>query len=110
MTTAPGISYFGFDYAAWERTVQTFTENPRQVVQTLAEPSPLLTLKPDHGLNPDTLAAYEANILRVVPELTYSPWASAAHLAESGTQAKLWRLDLVLFVNGLPVATMELTK
>lgn len=68
----------------------------------------LCQFKPDHGLNPDTLAAYDANILRVVPELTYSSWASAAHLAETGTQAKAWRIDLVLFVNGLPVATMEL--
>lgn len=68
----------------------------------------LCQFKPDHGLNPDTLAAYEANILRVVPELTYSPWASAAHLAATGAQAKPWRIDLVLFVNGLPVATLEL--
>jgi type I restriction enzyme, R subunit len=68
----------------------------------------LCQFKPDHGLNPDTLAAYDANILRVVPELAYSPWASAAHLAETGTQAKAWRIDLVLFVNGLPVATLEL--
>ena len=64
--------------------------------------------KPEHGLNPDTLAMYEGNILRVVPELTYSPYATEAHLAETGKQAKKWRIDLVLFVNGIPVATMEL--
>ena len=64
--------------------------------------------KPEHGLNPDTLAMYEGNILRVVPELTYSPYATEEHLAETGKQAKKWRIDLVLFVNGIPVATMEL--
>lgn len=64
--------------------------------------------QPEHGLNPETLARYEKNRLRVVPELVYSPWATDAHLAETGTKAKAWRIDLVLFVNGLPVATMEL--
>ena len=64
--------------------------------------------KPEHGLNPDTLAMYEGNILRVVPELVYSPYATEAHLAETGKQAKKWRIDLVLFVNGIPVVTMEL--
>lgn len=64
--------------------------------------------KPEHGLNPDTLAMYEGNILRVVPELVYSPYATEAHLAETGKQARKWRIDLVLFVNGIPVATMEL--
>lgn len=68
----------------------------------------LCQFKPEHSLNPDTLAMYEGNILRVVPELVYSPYATAAHLAETGTQAKAWRIDLVLFVNGIPVATMEL--
>lgn len=64
--------------------------------------------KPEHGLNPDTLAMYEGNILRVVPELVYSPHATATELAETGKAAKKWRIDLVLFVNGIPVVTMEL--
>ena len=64
--------------------------------------------KPEHDLNPQTLARYEKNRLRVVPELVYSPWATAEHLALTGTQAKKWRIDLVLFINGLPVATLEL--
>jgi len=79
----------------------------------------LCEFAPEHGLNPTTLARYQQNRLRVVPELVYSPWASAqvasavapastAQLAETGTQAKAWRIDLVLFVNGLPVATLEL--
>ena len=81
--------------------------------------------KPEHGLNPDTLAMYEGNILRVVPELVYSPWTKLnadgpsppAPLPEAGRGepelkdgkvAKKWRIDLVLFVNGIPVVTMEL--
>ncbi|MCB5196387.1 type I restriction endonuclease subunit R [Deefgea salmonis] len=68
----------------------------------------LCQFKPEHDLNPDTLARYKQNRLRVVPELVYSPYATAAHLAETGAKAKAWRIDLVLFVNGLPVATLEL--
>lgn len=68
----------------------------------------LVQFKPEHDLNPDTLARYQQNRLRVVPELVYSPWATDAHLAETGSKAKAWRIDLVLFVNGLPVVTMEL--
>jgi type I restriction enzyme R subunit len=68
----------------------------------------LCQFKPEHDLNPDTLARYKKNRLRVVPELVYSPWATEEHLAETGTKAKAWRIDLVLFVNGIPVVTMEL--
>jgi len=73
----------------------------------------LCQFKPEHDLNPDTLARYQQNRLRVVPELVYSPWSvekspSDEHEAETGVRAKKWRIDLVLFVNGLPVATLEL--
>jgi type I restriction enzyme R subunit len=68
----------------------------------------LCQFKPEHDLNPDTLARYQQNRLRVVPELVYSPAANALHLAEIGSKAKTWRIDLVLFVNGIPVATLEL--
>lgn len=51
--------------------------------------------KPAFGLNPDILARYEANRLRVVRQVRYS-----AHCGNS--------IDLVLFLNGLPVATVEL--
>src|SRR5690606_14406212 len=54
------------------------------------------------------LARYEQNICRVVPELVYSPYASKAELDSKGAQAKKWRIDLVLFINGLPVCTLEL--
>ncbi|MES3008913.1 MAG: DEAD/DEAH box helicase family protein [Pseudomonadota bacterium] len=68
----------------------------------------LCQFKPEHDLNPDTLARYAKNRCRVVPELVYSPWASDEHLLETGSKARAWRIDLVLFVNGLPVATLEL--
>jgi len=68
----------------------------------------LCQFKPEHDLNPDTLARYAQNRLRIVPELVYSPFATDAHMAETGTQAKKWRIDLVLFVNGLPIVTLEL--
>ncbi|MEJ6122969.1 DEAD/DEAH box helicase family protein [Vibrio sp. 2-Bac 85] len=68
----------------------------------------LCQFKPEHNLNPDTLARYQQNICRIVPELVYSPYASAEHLATTGKKAKAWRIDLVLFVNGLPVSTLEL--
>jgi len=61
--------------------------------------------KPDHGLNPDTLANYGSNRLRVVAELTYSPYAK---YTDKGEKGKDWRIDLVLFINGIPVATLEL--
>ncbi|MGJ8572810.1 MAG: type I restriction endonuclease subunit R [Hoeflea sp.] len=68
----------------------------------------LCQFKPEHDLNPDTLARYKQNRLRIVPELVYSPYTTEAHLAETGTQARKWRIDLVLFVNGLPIVTLEL--
>ena len=68
----------------------------------------LCQFKPEHDLNPETLARYQKNRCRVVPELVYSPWASAEHMAETGAKSHAWRIDLVLFVNGLPVATLEL--
>ncbi|MDW5287024.1 DEAD/DEAH box helicase family protein [Alteromonas macleodii] len=68
----------------------------------------LCQFKPEHDLNPDTLIQYQNNICRVVPELVYSPYATAEHLAATGTATKKWRIDLVLFVNGLPVSTLEL--
>ncbi|MBE0508059.1 MAG: type I restriction endonuclease subunit R, partial [Marinospirillum sp.] len=68
----------------------------------------LCQFKPEHHLNPEILARYQQNICRIVPELVYSPYATQAELAATGKQAKRWRIDLVLFVNGLPVATLEL--
>ena len=64
--------------------------------------------KPEHGLNPELNDNYKQNICRVVPELVYSPYATKAELEATGKQAKKWRIDLVLFINGFPIATMEL--
>lgn len=55
----------------------------------------LAQFRPALGLNEATLAAYAANRLRVVRQVRYS-------LANENC------LDLVLFLNGLPVATAEL--
>ncbi len=65
----------------------------------------LCSFQPDHGMNPDTLKRYQCNRLRVVPEVSYSP-----HACEAGSSRQSYnpRLDLVLFVNGIPTATLEL--
>ncbi|MFA6961977.1 MAG: type I restriction endonuclease [Opitutaceae bacterium] len=68
----------------------------------------LCQFKPEHDLNPAPLARYAKNRLRIVPELVYSPGATDAEFATTGLKAKAYRIDLVLFVNGIPVATLEL--
>jgi type I restriction enzyme R subunit len=55
----------------------------------------LAEFKPALGLNPEILARYNANRLRVVRQVRYS-----LHNENC--------LDLVLFLNGIPVATVEL--
>ncbi|WP_355660382.1 type I restriction endonuclease subunit R [Halomonas salifodinae] len=66
----------------------------------------LCSFQPDHGMNPDSLARYRANRLRVVPEVSYSP--HAREKGKGGGENYNPRLDLVLFVNGIPTATLEL--
>ena len=68
----------------------------------------LCQFKPEHELNPDTLARYQQNRLRVVPELAYSPWTQHDESQPERAKKHSGRIDLVLFVNGLPVATLEL--
>ncbi|MFL1528015.1 type I restriction endonuclease subunit R [Pseudomonas sp. O230] len=65
----------------------------------------LCSFQPDHDMNRDTLKRYQCNRLRVVPEVSYSP-----HAREAGSSGQSYdpRLDLVLFVNGIPTATLEL--
>lgn len=55
----------------------------------------LAQFRPASGMNPELTVAYEANRLRVVRQVRYS-------LANENS------LDLVLFLNGIPVATAEL--
>lgn len=50
---------------------------------------------PEDRRNKVVIECYKANILRVVPELKYHP-------------AHQFAIDLVFFINGLPVATVEL--
>jgi type I restriction enzyme R subunit len=54
----------------------------------------LAQFKPALAMNSDIMARYEANRLRVVRQVHYSP-----HNEKS--------IDLVLFLNGIPVATVE---
>ncbi len=61
----------------------------------LKEPLRLAQFKPALAMNPDLQARYAANRLRVVRQVRYSVHNENA-------------IDLVLFVNGLPVATVEL--
>lgn len=69
----------------------------RQGVELLGlrQPVKLAEFKPALAINADILARYSANRLRVVRQVRYS-----LHSENS--------LDLVLFLNGLPVATAEL--
>lgn len=61
----------------------------------LRQPLALAQFKPALAMNPDILAKYAANRLRVVRQVRYSLHNENA-------------LDLVLFLNGIPVATAEL--
>jgi type I restriction enzyme R subunit len=69
----------------------------RHGVEVLGLPKALklAEFKPAFGLNPAVLARYNANRLRVVRQVRYSTRNENC-------------LDLVLFVNGIPVATAEL--
>ena len=50
---------------------------------------------PEDARNTKTVAKYKENILRVVRQLKYCP-------------TREWTIDLVFFINGIPVATVEL--
>lgn len=103
----------------WQKYCKTYSEQPERhlldaAVRQLARPEGgtlwllrnqiedrghrlrAASFKPDHDLNPELITRYRANRLRVVPELIYSP---------NGYDG---RIDLTLFLNGIPVATLEL--
>jgi len=61
----------------------------------LRQPLALAQFKPALAMNPDILVRYAANRLRVVRQLRYSLHNENA-------------IDLVFFLNGIPVATVEL--
>ncbi|WP_291206850.1 type I restriction endonuclease [Hyphomonas sp.] len=60
----------------------------------LKQPLALAQFKPALAMNPDLMARYAANRLRIVRQVKYS-------------QSSENCIDLVLFLNGLPVATVE---
>ncbi|WP_213781807.1 type I restriction endonuclease [Caballeronia sp. dw_276] len=62
----------------------------------LKEPLSLVQFKPALAINPAIQQRYAANLLRVVRQVRHS------------SNNPLEELDLVLFVNGIPVATVEL--
>ena len=68
----------------------------------------LCQFEPEHDMNEEATERYEKNIFRVVPEVVYSPYSTDEYLKATGEQTKKFRIDLVLFVNGIPVSTMEL--
>ena len=116
------VSYFQEAWPErWEKFCQSNPQNPEKVlvqkaVRALEKKGTLDVLrhgfkvpgvkidlcsfKPDHGMNPDSKRRYAANRLRVVEEVSYSPHAREGQYNP--------RLDLVLFVNGIPTATLEL--
>ena len=63
----------------------------------LRQPLTHARFRPALAMNPELEAQYAANRLRVVRQVRYS-----AHNENA--------LDLVLFINGLPVATVELRR
>jgi type I restriction enzyme R subunit len=83
-----------------KRLEQSLKQNPTHVV--LREGIKLVPnirfalcfFKPASNLNPDLTRLYEANILSVMRQVTYSAKNKNA-------------IDLVTFVNGIPVATLE---
>ena len=65
----------------------------RKEIKYIGSKFKLCQFKPEL-YNPETQTKYDANILRVVQEVT----------TKSGNE----RIDLVLFLNGIPIATLEL--
>jgi type I restriction enzyme R subunit len=55
----------------------------------------LTAFQPASGMNPDTVAAYKQNILRITRQVKFNPATDQS-------------IDVVLSVNGLPIATAEL--
>jgi type I restriction enzyme R subunit len=91
----------------WAKLCKDYPADPRGVLmerlsKTLEKDGTVQTLRRGFAIagcgqdkrNADVLKRYAANLLRVVPQLKYHP---ARELA----------IDLVFFINGIPVATVE---
>ena len=68
----------------------------------------LAEFKPALGLNAEILARYGKNRLRVVRQVHYSVNKSPTAKSEGADKQLENSIDLVLFLNGLPIATVEL--
>ena len=64
----------------------------------------LFYLRPASTLEPARVAEYEANILSVMDEVVYP----AKRKAAADVAGKASRIDTVLFLNGLPIITLEM--
>lgn len=66
----------------------------RHGVKTPGVKLELCSFKPDHEMNPESLARYRANRLRVVPEVSYSRMRAAA----STTRGWIWCCSSTAFL------------
>jgi len=81
-------------HVAKEMNKQGSLYHLRKEVKYIGSKFKLCQFKPELH-NPDTQAKYDANILRVVRQVYYSTKSQKS-------------IDLVLFLNGIPIATLEL--
>lgn len=61
----------------------------------------LCYFKPASNINPNLEKLYEANVLSVIRQVYYS-------VKDKGDKGKNNSIDVVIFINGIPVATLEL--
>ena len=83
------------DHLAKELETKGMLKVLRQGFKCYGKKLRVAVFAPNNRMNPDTLALYGQNVLSVTRQLFYS---------EAHTKS----LDLVLFLNGLPMATVEL--
>lgn len=77
----------------------------RQKVEFVGSKFELVQFQPDNLSNQKIKDRYDTNVLRVVRQVRYSPYRQEM-LDKTGHGSGI--LDLVIFLNGIPVATLEL--
>jgi type I restriction enzyme, R subunit len=77
----------------------------RRGVEFVGSKIKIAHFKPDNLSNQNAKANYDANILRVVRQVRYSPFHQEM-LERTGHGSGI--LDLVIFLNGIPIITLEL--
>jgi type I restriction enzyme R subunit len=77
----------------------------RRGVEYVGAKFSLAQFKPDNTSNAKIMQHYAANILRVVRQVRYSPFHQ--EMKEAGEKGS-GIIDLVIFLNGIPIATLEL--